>query len=140
MVYPLLNLRRRHFFVKTYVSLLLDTIIDTLSVFGIESIRHQDAPGVYVPMPGGIGKFSGIAKIASIGIHVSRGCTLHGIALNVHTDLAGFRRISPCGYSGLRVTDMTSLGAVCDLETVKCEYRQRLLRALTGIYIESNND
>ena len=140
VVYPLLNLRRRHLFVKTYVSLLLDTIIDTLSVFGIESIRHQDAPGVYVPMPGGMGKFSGIAKIASIGIHVSRGCTLHGIALNVHTDLAGFRRISPCGYSGLRVTDMTSLGAVCDLETVKCEYRQRLLRALTGIYIESNND
>lgn len=140
VVYPLLNLRRRHLFVKTYVSLLLDTIIDTLSVFGIESIRHQDAPGVYVPMPGGMGKFSGIAKIASIGIHVSRGCTLHGIALNVHTDLAGFRRISPCGYSGLRVTDMTSLGAVCDLETVRCEYRQRLLRALTGIYIESNND
>ena len=91
-------------------------------------------------MPGGMGKFSGLAKIASIGIHLSRGCTLHGIALNVHTDLAGFRRISPCGYSGLRVTDMTSLGAVCDLETVKCEYRQRLLRALTGIYIESNND
>lgn len=140
VVYPLLDLRRRHLFVKTYVSLLLETLIDTLAAFGIESIRHPGAPGVYVPMPGGMGEFSGIAKIASIGIHVSRGSTLHGIALNVHTDLAGFRRIAPCGYSGLRVTDMMSLGADCDLETVKGEYRQRLLRALNDIQISSNHD
>lgn len=140
VVYPLLDLRRRHLFVKTYVSLLLETLIDTLAAFGIESIRHPGAPGVYVPMPGGMGEFSGIAKIASIGIHVSRSSTLHGIALNVHTDLAGFRRIAPCGYSGLRVTDMMSLGADCDLETVKGEYRQRLLRALNDIQISSNHD
>lgn len=140
VVYPLLDLRRRHLFVKTYVSLLLETLIDTLAAFGIESIRHPGAPGVYVPMPGGMGEFSGIAKIASIGIHVSRDSTLHGIALNVHTDLAGFRRIAPCGYSGLRVTDMMSLGADCDLETVKGEYRQRLLRALNDIQISSNHD
>ena len=140
VVYPLLDLRRRHLFVKTYVSLLLETLIDTLAAFGIESIRHPGAPGVYVPMPGGMGEFSGIAKIASIGIHVSRGSTLHGIALNVHTDLAGFRRIAPCGYSGLRVTNMMSLGADCDLETVKGEYRQRLLRALNDIQISSNHD
>lgn len=140
VVYPLLDLRRRHLFVKTYVSLLLETLIDTLAAFGIESIRHPGAPGVYVPMPGGMGEFSGIAKIASIGIHVSGGSTLHGIALNVHTDLAGFRRIAPCGYSGLRVTDMMSLGADCDLETVKGEYRQRLLRALNDIQISSNHD
>ena len=140
VVYPLLDLRRRHLFVKTYVSLLLETLIDTLAAFGIESIRHPGAPGVYVPIPGGMGEFSGIAKIASIGIHVSRGSTLHGIALNVHTDLAGFRRIAPCGYSGLRVTDMMSLGADCDLETVKGEYRQRLLRALNDIQISSNHD
>lgn len=140
VVYPLLDLRRRHLFVKTYVSLLLETLIDTLAAFGIESIRHPGAPGVYVPMPGGMGEFSGIAKIASIGIHVSRSSTLHGIALNVHTDLAGFRRIAPCGYSGLRVTDMMSLGAACDLETVKGEYRQRLLRALNDIQISSNHD
>lgn len=140
VVYPLLDLRRRHLFVKTYVSLLLETLIDTLAAFGIESIRHPGAPGVYVPMPGGMGEFSGIAKIASIGIHVSRGSTLHGIALNAHTDLAGFRRIAPCGYSGLRVTDMMSLGADCDLETVKGEYRQRLLRALNDIQISSNHD
>ena len=140
VVYPLLDLRRRHLFVKTYVSLLLETLIDTLAAFGIESIRHPGAPGVYVPMPGGMGEFSGIAKIASIGIHVSQGSTLHGIALNVHTDLAGFRRIAPCGYSGLRVTDMMSLGADCDLETVKGEYRQRLLCALNDIQISSNHD
>lgn len=140
VVYPLLDLRRRHLFVKTYVSLLLETLIDTLATFGIESIRHPGAPGVYVPMPGGMGEFSGIAKIASIGIHVSRGSTLHGIALNVLTDLTGFRRIAPCGYSGLRVTDMMSLGADCDLETVKGEYRQRLLRALNDIQISSNHD
>lgn len=55
VVYPLLDLRRRHLFVKTYVSLLLETLIDTLAAFGIESIRHPGAPGVYVPMPGGHG-------------------------------------------------------------------------------------
>lgn len=140
VVYPLLDLRRRHLFVKTYVSLLLETLIDTLAAFGIESIRHPGAPGVYVPMPGGMGEFSGIAKIASIGIHVSRGSTLHGIALNVHTDLAGFPTHRAMRLLGIARHRYDVAGADCDLETVKGEYRQRLLRALNDIQISSNHD
>ena len=130
VVYPLLDLRRRKLMIKPYVSILLTTLIDTLADFGLCASTHPGAPGVYVPMDGGTGEFKGKAKIASIGIRVSRGCTFHGIALNVDTDLAGFRRIAPCGYRGLRVTDMASLGIHTDLQTVKLRYRFRLLEAL----------
>jgi lipoate-protein ligase B len=62
------------------------------------------------------------------------------IALNVATDLAGFRRIAPCGYTGLRMTDMVSLGAAADLQTVKDEYRRRLLAALESALKEKTNN
>ena len=132
VVYPLLDLRRRHLFVKPYVEILLRTLVETLSAFGIQTVSHSHAPGVYVPMSGGVGEFKGKAKIASIGIRISRGCSFHGIALNVKMDLTGFRRIAPCGYSDLRVTDMASLGAEADLQTIKTDYCSRLLRALSA--------
>lgn len=140
VVYPLLDLLRRRLFVKPFVKFLLGTLIDTLGVFGIRAFAHDTAPGVYVALEGGVGQFQGLAKIASIGIHVSRGCSFHGIALNVATDLAGFRRIAPCGYTGLRMTDMVSLGAAADLQTVKDEYRRRLLAALESALKEKTNN
>lgn len=130
VVYPLLDLRRRGLLVRPYVELLLRALSDTLASFGIVTVRQPEAPGLYVPMPGGVGMFQGKAKIASVGIRISRGCTFHGVSLNVNMDLTGFRRIHPCGYSGLRVTDMNSLGIRADMQTVKERYRLRLLSAL----------
>lgn len=132
VVYPLLNLRRRGLFVKSFVHLLLQSLIETLSAYNIAAFTHPHAPGVYVHLNGGIGEFKGLAKIASIGIRISRGCSYHGIALNVDMDLSGFRRIAPCGYSGLRMTDMASLlGTRVNLHAVKADYRLNLLKALS---------
>lgn len=139
VVYPLLDLRRRHLFAKQYVSILLHTLVETLTDYGINAFPHPHAPGVYVSMDGGIGNFRGIAKIASIGIRISRGCTFHGIALNVDMDLSGFRRIAPCGYSELRMTDMASLGVHADINDLKVDYSSRLTHAL-NIASDKKND
>ncbi len=131
VVYPLIDLRRRHLFIKPFVALLLNCLTQTLSDFGIAGFQHAGAPGLYVHMEGGTGAFRQEAKIASIGIHVSRGCTYHGIALNVDMDLSGFKHINPCGYSGLRVTDMQTLaGRPMSLQSVKEDFRSRLLQLL----------
>lgn len=110
VAYPLIDLRRAKIFVKEYVRGLEECIIATLADFGLASQRHAGAAGVYVRMPGGSGQFAGEAKIASLGVKLSHGCTYHGLALNVDMDLRPFRMIAPCGYAQLRVTDMRTLG------------------------------
>jgi lipoyl(octanoyl) transferase len=54
--------------------------------------------------------FTGLAKIAALGVKVSRHCTYHGVALNVHMDLSPFQNINPCGYQGLHTTDLFTMG------------------------------
>ena len=98
IVYTLVDLARRAIKVKQFVSLLEDAVLDVLEGRGE---RRPGAPGVYV----------GGAKIAALGIRVSRGRAYHGVALNVDMDLAPFRAIAPCGYPGLAVTQMRELGA-----------------------------
>ena len=85
-------------------------MMDTLIGFGIPARLHDNAPGVYVPSEGGAGEFQGIAKIGALGLKVSRGCSYHGCSLNVSMDLSPFSRINPCGYPGLRTTDMAHAG------------------------------
>ena len=97
VLYTLVDLARRSMKVKTFVCLLEQAVIDLLDGRGE---RKPGAPGVYV----------GGAKIAALGIRVVRGKAYHGLALNVDMDLAAFSRIDPCGYPGLRVTQMRDLG------------------------------
>ena len=73
-----------------------------LAGYGVAATRRPAAPGVYLAQPDG----SAGAKIASLGIKISRGCSYHGVALNVAMDLEPFSRIDPCGYPGLAVTDL----------------------------------
>ncbi len=97
VLYALVDLSRRGIKVKQFVRLLEQSVIDLL---GGRGERRTGAPGVYVEG----------AKVAALGIRVSRGCSFHGLALNVDMDLAPFEAIDPCGFPGLRVTQTRDLG------------------------------
>ena len=120
--YPLLDLRRRGYFVKEYVYRIEEAVIRTLADFGVTGQRVGNAPGIYVrlddPFAHGalIGPadprdpFRGLGKVSALGIKVARHCTYHGVSLNVGMDLAPYERINPCGYAGLKTVDLASLG------------------------------
>jgi lipoyl(octanoyl) transferase len=97
VLYTLVDLARRNLKVKRFVWLLEQAVIDLLDGRGE---RKPGAPGIYV----------GGAKVAALGIRVTRGCAFHGLALNVDMDLAPFAAIDPCGYPGLKVTQTRDLG------------------------------
>jgi len=109
VAYPILNLRSLNIGVKKYISLLEQVIINTLSDYGISSDRKEGYPGVWT---------SG-QKIASIGVSVKNGITMHGSALNVSTDLDSFSMIVPCGISDVKVTSMEkTLGRSVNMKDV----------------------
>jgi lipoyl(octanoyl) transferase len=111
VAYPLVDLRRLGIFVKELVFRIEQAAIQTLDAFGIDARRVRGAPGVYVPFAGSraTGAFAGLAKIAALGIKLTNGRSMHGIALNVDMDLAPFSLIDPCGYANLPVVDMATL-------------------------------
>lgn len=110
VVYLLIDLKRRGLGVRELVSLIERAIVIVLAGYGIEAAADPARPGVYVDG----------AKIASLGLRVRRGCSYHGLALNVNLDLEPFGRINPCGYEGLAVTSMAALlpGAVPEEDAV----------------------
>jgi len=113
VVYTLVDLRRLGIFVRELVYRIEQSVIQVLDESGVAAQRVRGAPGVYVRDPGSRagGDLAGFAKIAALGIKVSRGCSYHGVALNVAMDLRPFSRIDPCGYAGLPTTDLATLGA-----------------------------
>ena len=130
VAYLLLDLRRRGLLVRELVSCMEQAVIACLAGYQVAATRKKTAPGVYLLTPeGGAG-----AKIAALGIKVSRGCSYHGVALNVAMDLEPFSRIDPCGYPGLQVTDLRSqLRAAHDVPEiagVAARFGQALLQAL----------
>jgi lipoyl(octanoyl) transferase len=120
VVYPLLDLARAGLGVRPLVEGIERAIVATLATWGIESFGRRDAPGVYV----------GARKIASVGLRIRRGCSYHGLALNVAMDLEPFRRINPCGYAGLEMTQVSDLGGPSALGTVAAALAPRLLAEL----------
>jgi lipoyl(octanoyl) transferase len=100
IMYVLLNLRRRGLGVRQLVSELEGAVIETLGSRGVEAEHRPGAPGVYV----------GGAKVAALGLRIRRGCSYHGLALNVDMNLEPFLRINPCGFPGLAVTQLVQLG------------------------------
>lgn len=99
VLYLLIDLRRRRMGVRDLVDVIEHGIVALLAQYGIVATAQKGAPGVYVEG----------AKIASLGLRVRRGCSYHGLALNVDMDLEPFSRINPCGYEGLAVTSMAHL-------------------------------
>ncbi len=130
VAYPLLDLRRRGLGLRDLVSLLETSLIDLLQVYGISAFARAEAPGVYVRR--NFGRGDETRKIASIGLRISRGCSYHGIALNVAMDLEPFERINPCGYAGLRMTQLGDLGGSVDVETAGQALHAQLDRRLSA--------
>jgi lipoyl(octanoyl) transferase len=120
VVYTLLDLHRLKIGVRQLVTILEQSIIDLLAGYGVESSARRDAPGVYV----------NDAKIAALGLRVRKGCSFHGLALNVDMALEPFSRINPCGYEGLEVTQLKNLIADIEIETVSNDLQQALLKNL----------
>jgi lipoyl(octanoyl) transferase len=109
IAYVLLDIRRRKTGVKRLVDTLEQAVLDLLGEYGIEGKRREKAPGVYVRD----------RKIAALGIRIRRGCTYHGLSLNVDMDLEPFRNIDPCGYEGLEMTQLRDLGITDSVEEVQ---------------------
>ncbi|PZW67861.1 lipoyl(octanoyl) transferase [Pseudomonas sp. URMO17WK12:I1] len=101
VAYLLLDLRRLDLGVRELVTLMEQALVEVLAGYGVEAAPKADAPGVYV----------GGDKIASLGLRVRRGCSFHGLALNVDMDMTPFGRINPCGYAGLKMTQLKDLVA-----------------------------
>lgn len=121
VVYPLLDLKRLKLGVRDLVTLLENTVVALLGEYGVASAAKPDAPGVYVD-----GR-----KIASLGLRVRRGCSFHGVAVNVDMDLEPFLRINPCGYNGLQMTQLRDLQpSAPSIEAVADVFLQHFTRLL----------
>ncbi|QJC35564.1 lipoyl(octanoyl) transferase LipB [Enterobacteriaceae endosymbiont of Donacia sparganii] len=97
IMYILINLKKRKINIKSLIIILEKTIINILLYFNIipdNSFNHN--PGVYINNK----------KIASIGIKISKGCTMHGISFNINMDLLPFKYINPCGFNKLKMTQL----------------------------------
>ncbi|MFJ5429972.1 lipoyl(octanoyl) transferase LipB [Pectobacterium actinidiae] len=99
VMYVLIDLKRRKLGVRQLVTAIENTVIGTLAHFQIEAHARPDAPGVYV----------GERKICSLGLRIRKGCSFHGLALNIAMDLSPFLRINPCGYAGMEMTQISDL-------------------------------
>ncbi len=134
VVYPLLNIRRLGMGVRDLVSQLEQAIVATLAEFGLEAYPKPDAPGVYVDGD----------KVASLGLRIRKGCSFHGLAINVDMDLEPFRRINPCGYAGLEMVQLKDLSPKAtdmnELKTLLISHLKGLLGQETLEYPEGLPD
>ena len=137
VAYPLIDLKRAGYFVKEYVYRLEEAVLRTLMHFGVTGHRVRGAPGIYVRRDDPFSHqrlmtdgFTGLGKIAALGIKVSRHCTYHGVALNVAMDLEPFSRINPCGYVGLQTVDLSTIGVCVTLQEVAGVLSQKLVTHL----------
>ena len=120
ILYLLLDLRRRGLGVRQLVSLMEQAVIGLLGSYGVEARARRDAPGVYVAE----------RKIASLGLRVRRGCSFHGLSLNVDMDLAPFDMINPCGFRGLEVTQTSDLGIDAPVDDIAMQLSRHIGRLL----------
>ncbi|MBW8190726.1 lipoyl(octanoyl) transferase LipB [Neiella marina] len=120
IIYLLLDLRRLKITVRDLVTHMEQAIIELLAQYQINAYAKCDAPGVYVDE----------AKIASLGLRVRKGCTFHGLALNVDMDLQPFLTINPCGYAGMAMTQSSTLGGPATTHDAAAKLAQRLAERL----------
>lgn len=120
VVYPLVNLKRKKLNVRNIVTILEKSVIQLLEKYGISAVAKCDAPGVYVDNK----------KICSLGLRIRRGCSFHGLALNVNMDLEPFSRINPCGFSELKMTQLSELAPDVDIEIIGQQLLDYLIKNL----------
>ncbi len=109
VAYLLIDLKRRKLGVRQFVTIIEESIIELLAKYSISANSDKHAPGVYVDNK----------KIAALGIRVSKGCTTHGLSLNIDMDLAPFKNINPCGYEGLEITQCSQLGVSETIDVIQ---------------------
>ena len=126
MMYVLFNLRRLNIGVRELVTWLEECIIDTLKDYDIDAYAKADAPGVYV----------NDSKVASLGLRVRRGCSFHGLALNVSMDLSPFLRINPCGYAGMNMVQTTDLNGPQNLEQAGAGLVKHMIKKLNATVVK----
>jgi len=120
VAYLLLDMRRWKINVRELVRLMEQAVIDLLAEYGVAAQGRKDAPGVYV----------GDAKIAALGLKIKNGYCYHGLAFNVDMDLTPFANINPCGYAGMRVTQVCELGITVPINELQAELAQNLIHGL----------
>ena len=150
VVYALVDLQRAGYYVKEYVFRIEGAVIRTLEALGVTGHRVAGAPGIYVRVDDPFGHarlpqaparrepgspapapdFTGVGKIAALGLKVSRHCTYHGVALNVAMDLEPFLRINPCGYAGLPTVDLSTIGVSVSWDDAARVLSQKLMATL----------
>ena len=120
VAYLMLNLREAGVGVRSLVQKMENAVISLLDDYGVQAAARRDAPGVYVDD----------AKIAAVGLRIRKGCSYHGLSLNVDMNLEPFSRINPCGYSGLEVTSMGVLGITAPMFEIQEQLSANLCRQL----------
>ena len=126
MMYVLFNLRRLKIGVRELVTWLEECIIESLAEYDIEAYAKADAPGVYV----------NDSKIASLGLRVRRGCSFHGLALNVNMDLSPFLRINPCGYAGMNMVQTKELNGPQNLQSAGEGLVKHMIKKLNAAQVK----
>jgi lipoyl(octanoyl) transferase len=122
VMYILINLKRRKLGVRELVTVMEQTVIDTLAEWGIEARARADAPGVYVQDK----------KICSLGLRIRKGCSFHGLALNIAMDLTPFLRINPCGYAGMEMTQVKHFTPDANMDKIRPVLISHLLAQLNN--------
>ncbi|ENM3747979.1 lipoyl(octanoyl) transferase LipB [Vibrio cholerae] len=129
VAYFLIDLRRKKLGVRELVTHIENLVIHTLKYYQIESAARPDAPGVYVQN----------RKICSLGLRIRKGCSFHGLALNIQMDLAPFLRINPCGYAGMEMIQVSDLHPV-SMEQVEKVLIQELVTLLDYEQVEFSTE
>ncbi|MDV6252634.1 lipoyl(octanoyl) transferase LipB [Vibrio sp. EA2] len=130
VAYFLINLRRKKLGVRDLVTNIENLVINTLKAYNIDSAARPDAPGVYVDSK----------KICSLGLRIRKGCSFHGLALNVNMDLTPFLRINPCGYQGMEMVQVSQVGGPDNVEAVEKQLIQELVTLLDYEQVEFSTE
>jgi lipoyl(octanoyl) transferase len=130
VAYFLINLKRKKMGVRELVTHIENIVIATLNQLGITAAARPDAPGVYVE-----GK-----KICSLGLRIRKGCSFHGLALNVDMDLEPFLRINPCGYQGMEMVQVTDFTSGIETKVVKQTLLNNIIDVLNYQHVETNEE
>nr|WP_278248714.1 lipoyl(octanoyl) transferase LipB [Marinobacter halodurans] len=120
VVYLMIDLHRARFGVRELVTGIEESIVAVLADLGVEAAPRADAPGVYTQG----------TKIASLGLRIRRGCSFHGLALNVDMDLEPFHRINPCGLAGMAMTQVVDHAPAATFDEVQAALVERLVERL----------
>lgn len=124
--YPLVNLRNRKLYPKSYLSIIQQMLLEFCRSYGINASLVEGAPGIYLPLLGGFGQFANLAKVASIGLKITNDCTYHGFAININADLSPFKDIDPCGYQGLRAVNLSHYAPLITIDEAEEKLTEKI--------------